>query len=85
MKKRMIHYKAGEYLIYTWPSPFGNKDLTEMVRVMESTITFSGAKKRVPVQWLDGGPFKNAWYLCPESLLRRPTRKEKLAWQLDQL
>ena len=80
----MLHYKAGEYLIYT--CPFGSKNVTEMVRVMESTIIFSRAKRRVPVQWLDGPPAKNAaWYLCPESLLRRPTRKEKLAWQLDQL
>lgn len=78
-------YKVGEYLMYMFPKYYkGGSKVTAMVRVMDSTITFSGAKKRVPVQWLNGGA-TGAWYLCPENLLRRPTKKEMTAWQIDQL
>jgi hypothetical protein len=76
MGKSSTKYKVGDYLIYK-SRVNGIKDT--IVRVLDYT-RLGRETGRIPIDWLNG-----SWYMCPIRALRRPTKDEMLAWQLDQL
>jgi len=77
--------KVGQFAIFRFKAFHDQENPRSMVRVLDATTSlFKNHKSKIPIAWLHNGD-ECGWFLCPKIQLRPATKKEILAWQLDQL
>lgn len=78
--------QAGQFAIYRFKVSHDQSESTTIVKVLDSTAIFcKHHATKTPIAWLRDDGSECGLYLCPNANLRPATKKEILAWQLNQL